>query len=111
MGATALEVLEKAPGVTVDKDGNISLKGKQNVMVLMDRKPTYMSANDSANLLRNMQSSQLEKIEIMTNPPAKYDAAGNARVTNLRTKKNQNMGLNGSATVGYGYGFYKSLPK
>jgi iron complex outermembrane receptor protein len=71
-GATALEVLEKAPGVTVDKDGNISLKGKQNVMVLMDGKPTYMSASDLANLLRNMQSSQLEKIEIMTNPPAKY---------------------------------------
>lgn len=110
-GATALEVLEKAPGVTVDKDGNISLKGKQNVMVLMDGKPTYMSASDLANLLRNMQSSQLEKIEIMTNPPAKYDAAGNAGVINLRTKKNQNMGLNGSATVGYGYGFYKSLPK
>ena len=110
-GATALEVLEKAPGVTVDKDGNISLKGKQNVMVLMDGKPTYMSASDLANLLRNMQSSQLDKIEIMTNPPAKYDAAGNAGVINLRTKKNQNMGLNGSATVGYGYGFYRSLPK
>ena len=110
-GATALEVLEKAPGVTVDKDGNISLKGKQNVMVLMDGKPTYMSASDLANLLRNMQSNQLDKIEIMTNPPAKYDAAGNAGVINLRTKKNQNMGLNGSATVGYGYGFYKSLPK
>jgi iron complex outermembrane recepter protein len=110
-GATALEVLEKAPGVTVDKDGNISLKGKQNVMVLMDGKPTYMSASDLANLLRNMQSSSLEKIEIMTNPPAKYDAAGNAGVINLRTKKNQNMGLNGSATLGFGYGFYKSLPK
>ena len=110
-GATALEVLEKAPGVTVDKDGNISLKGKQNVIVLMDGKPTYMSASDLANLLRNMQSSQLEKIEIMTNPPAKYDAAGNAGVINLRTKKNQNMGLNGSATVGFGYGFYRSLPK
>ena len=110
-GSTALEVLEKAPGVTVDKDGNISLKGKQNVMVLMDGKPTYMSASDLANLLRNMQSSSLEKIEIMTNPPAKYDAAGNAGVINLKTKKNQNMGLNGSATVGYGYGFYKSLPK
>ena len=110
-GATALEVLEKAPGITVDKDGNISLKGKQNVMVLMDGKPTYMAASDLANLLRNMQSNQLEKIEIMTNPPAKYDAAGNAGVINLRTKKNQNMGLNGSITVGYGYGFYRSLPK
>ena len=110
-GSTALEVLEKAPGITVDKDGNISLKGKQNVMVMMDGKPTYMSAGDLANLLRNMQSSSLDKIEIMTNPPAKYDAAGNAGVINIKTKKNQNMGLNGSATVGFGYGFYRSLPK
>ena len=110
-GSTALEVLEKAPGITVDKDGNISLKGKQNVMVMMDGKPTYMSAGDLANLLRNMQSSSLDKIEIMTNPPAKYDAAGNAGVINIKTKKSQNMGLNGSATLGFGYGFYKSLPK
>ena len=110
-GSTALEVLEKAPGITVDKDGNISLKGKQNVMVMMDGKPTYMSASDLANLLRNMQSSSLDKIEIMTNPPAKYDAAGNAGVINIKTKKNQNMGLNGSATVGFGYGFFRSLPK
>jgi iron complex outermembrane recepter protein len=110
-GSTALEVLEKAPGVTVDKDGNITLKGKQNVLVMMDGKPTYMSASDLANLLRNMQSSSLDKIEIMTNPPAKYDAAGNAGVINIKTKKNQNMGLNGSATVGLGYGFFRSLPK
>jgi iron complex outermembrane recepter protein len=110
-GSTALEVLEKSPGITVDKDGNISLKGKQNVMVMMDGKPTYMSASDLANLLRNMQSSSLDKIEIMTNPPAKYDAAGNAGVINIKTKKNQNMGLNGSATAGLGYGFFRSLPK
>jgi hypothetical protein len=80
-------------------------------MVMMDGKPTYMSAGDLANLLRNMQSSSLDKIEIMTNPPAKYDAAGNAGVINIKTKKNQNMGLNGSATAGFGYGFFRSLPK
>jgi hypothetical protein len=73
--------------VTVDKDGNISLKGKQNVMVMLDGKPTYMSSSDLANMLRNMQSTQLDKIEIMTNPPAKYDAAGNAGVINIRLKK------------------------
>ncbi|WP_026994474.1 outer membrane beta-barrel protein [Flectobacillus major] len=110
-GSTAIEVLEKSPGVTVDKDGNISLKGKQNVMVMLDGKPTYMSASDLANMLRNMQATQLDKIEIMTNPPAKYDAAGNAGVINIRLKKNQNIGLNGSANIGAGYGFYKSLPK
>jgi outer membrane cobalamin receptor len=86
-GNTAIEILEKSPGVTVDKDGNISLKGKQNVMVMLDGKPTYMSSSDLANMLRNMQSTQLDKIEIMTNPPAKYDAAGNAGVINIRLKK------------------------
>lgn len=110
-GSTAIEILEKSPGVNVDKDGNISLKGKQNVMVMLDGKPTYMSSSDLANMLRNMQSTQLDKIEIMTNPPAKYDAAGNAGVINIRLKKNQNLGFNGSANLGLGYGFYQSLPK
>ncbi|WP_420153088.1 outer membrane beta-barrel protein [Siphonobacter sp.] len=103
-GNTALEVLERAPGVTVDRDGNISLKGKAQVRVMIDGKPTYLSNEDLANLLRNTQANQLEKIEIMTNPSSKYDAAGNAGIINIRTKKNQNAGLNGSASLGFGYG-------
>ena len=75
-GTTALEVLEKAPGVTVDKDGNISLKGKQGVMIMMDGKPAYLSGQELANLLKNMPSSAIDQIEIMTNPSAKYDASG-----------------------------------
>ncbi len=106
VGATALEVLEKSPGISVDKDGNISLKGKSGVMVLVDGKPSYLSAADLANMLRNMNSSQLDQIEIMTNPPAKYDAAGNAGVINIKTKKTKTFGLNGSITVGYGQGVY-----
>jgi iron complex outermembrane recepter protein len=105
-GNTALEVLEKAPGVTVDQNGNISLKGKSAVLVLIDGKQTYMSANDLANFLRNTQASQMEKIEIMTNPPAKYEAAGNAGVLNIRLKKNQNLGMNGSVNAGVGQGRY-----
>src|SRR5688572_20547947 len=85
-GTTALDVLEKSPGVLVDKDGNISLKGKQGVMIMIDGRPTYLSGPELANLLRGMESSQLEQIEIMTNPPAKYDAAGNSGVINIRTK-------------------------
>ncbi|MDQ1088169.1 outer membrane beta-barrel family protein [Siphonobacter sp. SORGH_AS_1065] len=103
-GNNALEVLERSPGVTVDRDGNISLKGKAQVRVMIDGKPTYLSSEDLANLLRNTQANQLEKIEIMTNPSSKYDAAGNAGIINIRTKKNQNMGMNGSATLGVGYG-------
>jgi iron complex outermembrane recepter protein len=105
-GANALEVLEKSPGVEVDKDGNISLKGKQGVMVLIDGRPAYLSGADLANMLRGMQASQLEQIEIMTNPPAKYDAAGNSGVINIRTKKNKMKGFNGNLTAGIGVGVY-----
>ncbi len=102
-GLNALEILEKSPGVSVDKDGNISLKGKQGVMVMMDGKPTYLSSADLANLLKNMPATQLDQIEIMTNPPAKYDAAGNAGIINIKTKKNKIQGFNGSVNLGTGY--------
>lgn len=105
-GNTALEVLEKSPGVTVDKDGNISLKGKSGVVIYIDGRPSYLSGQDLANMLRNMTANQLEQIEIMTNPPAKYDAAGNAGVINIKTKKNKQFGYNGSITSGYTQGRY-----
>ncbi len=106
VGTTALEVLEKSPGVMVDKDGNISLKGKQGVLVMLDGRPTYLTGPELANMLKGMQSSQLESIEIMTNPPAKYDAAGNSGVINIKTKKNKVKGFNGNFTVGAGQGAY-----
>lgn len=106
IGTNALEVLEKSPGVQVDKDGNISLKGKQGVLVLLDGRPTYLSAADLANMLRGMQSSQLDQIEIMTNPPAKYDASGNSGIINIKTKKNKTRGFNGSVNLGAGQGKY-----
>lgn len=99
-GATALEVLEKSPGVSVDNDGNISLKGKQGVIIMMDGKPTYLSAADLANVLKNMPASALDQIEIMTNPSAKYDASGNSGVINIKTKKSKTKGSNGSVTLG-----------
>jgi iron complex outermembrane receptor protein len=105
-GSTAMEVLEKSPGVSVDKDGNISLKGKSGVIVYLDGRPSYLSGADLANMLRNMTASQLDQIEIMTNPPAKYDAAGNAGVINIKTKKNKMFGYNGSITSGYTQGKY-----
>ena len=105
-GSSVLEVLEKSPGVAVDKDGNVSLKGKQGVVIMIDGKPTYLHGNELANYLRNMPSSAVEQLEIMTNPPAKYDAAGNSGVINIRTKKNKAMGFNGSVTANYGQGRY-----
>ncbi len=105
-GLNALELLEKSPGVSVDNDGNISLKGKQGVLILVDGKPTYMSGADLTALLKNMQSSNLDQIEIMTNPPAKYDAAGNSGIINIKTKKGIVKGMNGTANLGYSQGFY-----
>ncbi|MCW3078696.1 TonB-dependent receptor [Segetibacter sp.] len=105
-GQNALELLEKSPGVSIDNDGNISLKGKQGVLVLLDGKPTYMSPTDLAAFLKNMQSSNLDQIEIITNPPAKYDAAGNSGIINIKTKKGNIKGMNGSANAGYTQGYY-----
>jgi len=106
VGSTAIEVLERSPGITVDNNGNISLKGKQNVRIMIDGKPTYLSAQDLLNMLKNMSANQIEKIEIMTNPSSKYDAAGNAGIINIVMKKNQNMGLNGSVSLSLGQGVY-----
>ncbi len=105
-GSTALEVLEKAPGVTVDKDGNISLKGKSGVMIMVDGKQTYLSGPELTNMLRNMSSNQLEQIEIMTNPSAKYDASGRSGIINIKTKKNKQIGFNGSVSTAYTQGTY-----
>ena len=108
VGSSAMEVLEKSPGISVDKDGNISLKGKQGVMVLVDGRPTQLGGSDLANLLRSLNANQLDQIEIMTNPPAKFDAAGNAGIINIKTKKTKMVGYNGSLSVNYGQGM---LPK
>ncbi|TDH28913.1 TonB-dependent receptor [Segetibacter sp. 3557_3] len=105
-GLNALELLEKSPGVSVDKDGNISLQGKSGVMVLIDGKPTYLSGADLASFLRNVQSNNLDQIEIMTNPPARYDAAGNSGIINIKTKKITIKGMNGSLSTTYTQGIY-----
>src|SRR5436190_262080 len=73
VGTTVLEVLEKSPGVTVDRNGGIALQGKAGVLVLIDGKQTYLSGADLNNMLGSMSSSQVEQIELMTNPPARYD--------------------------------------
>lgn len=98
-GTTALEVLEKSPGVTVDKDGNVSLKGKAGVTIMLDGRPAYLSGQELANLLKNMPSSNIDQIEIMTNPSSKFDASGNSGVINIKTKKNKVKGMNGSVSA------------
>jgi outer membrane receptor protein involved in Fe transport len=103
-GANAMEVLEKSPGITIDKDDNISLKGKNGVVIMIDGKLTNMSSQDVAALLKSMPSSNIEQIELITNPSAKYDAAGNAGIINIKLKKNKTVGTNGNVTIGGAYG-------
>ncbi len=86
-GTSIMELLEKMPGVTIDQNGVISLKAKSNVLVMIDGKPTYLSGTDLSNLLGSMSSAQVDQIELITNPPARYDASGNAGIINIKTKK------------------------
>src|SRR5688572_24160158 len=102
VGQDALELLKKSPGVLVDRDDNLSLSGKNGVQVYIDGKPSPLSGKDLADYLRTLQSSAIEAIEIITNPSARYDAAGNAGVINIRLKKNKSFGTNGSVNAGYG---------
>jgi len=105
-GNSALDILTKAPGVTVDKDGKISLRGKQGVLVMIDGKPTYLSPEQLANLLRSTEGNAIQSIELITNPSAKYDAAGNSGIINIKLKKNRSYGTNGSLVGGFGRGRY-----
>lgn len=103
-GTTALDVLGKSPGVLVDQNGSISLKGKSGVNVFIDDKPAYLSGADLENYLRSLPSSSIDQIEIMTNPPAKYDAAGNAGIINIKTKKSKIVGFNGGLNLAINQG-------
>jgi len=105
-GSDALELLRKAPGVTVDKDDNLSLSGKNGVQVYIDGKQTPLTGADLANYLKSLQSSQIESFEIITNPSAKYEAAGNAGIINIRLKKNKAYGFNGSVYAGWNIATY-----
>lgn len=101
-GSTAMEILEASPGVSVDKEGNITLKGKSGVNIMIDGKPAYLSGQQLTDLLKRLPASGLDQIEIMTNPSAKYDAAGNSGIINIKTKKNKTKGFNANLSAGYG---------
>jgi len=104
-GSSALEVLSKSPGVIVGANDDISLNGKNNVLVLIDDRPTYMSPQDLAAYLRSLPGGMLDKLELMSNPPARYDASGGA-IINIVLKKNRLAGFNGTINLGYNQGIY-----
>lgn len=103
--SNALEVLDKTPGVTVNASGEITLNGRGGILVLIDGRPTNMSGQDLANYLKSLPGGLLDKIELIDNPPARYDAAGNA-VINIRLKKNRAGGFTGSISSGITQGEY-----
>jgi len=105
-GSSIMEVMEKLPGIMVDQNDRISLRGKQGVIIMIDGRPTGMSGQDLATMLKGIPSANIQKIEIITNPSAKYDAAGNAGIINIIMKKNKREGFNGSVSAGYGQGRY-----
>jgi len=101
VGGTAIDVLENTPSVQVDIEGNVSLRGSSSFTVLIDGRPSVLSGSDA---LRQIPSSAIENIEIITNPSAKYEPDGTAGIINLVMKKNSMNGLNGivNASVGSG---------
>ena len=105
-GSNALELLGRAPGVTVGTDNNISLNGKAGAAVLIDGKQTYLSSREIAELLKSMSSSDIKSIEIINSPSAKYDASGTAGIINVRTLKSMIQGFSAGFTTGLSYGVY-----
>ncbi len=105
-GSTALDILERSPGVVVNQNDAISLRGRSGVIVMIDGKPNPMSGADLSNFLRTLPSNSIDRIELITNPSAKYDAAGNAGIIDIRLKKDKNLGTNGSFSSNYGQGVY-----
>lgn len=99
----SLEILEKTPGVTVEPNGDIKLNGLSSVLVLIDGKPTYLSGRELADYLKSLPGGALDRLELITNPSAKYDANGNA-IINIRLRRNRQAGIYGSFSTNYNQG-------
>ncbi|GAB4041370.1 outer membrane beta-barrel family protein [Spirosoma gilvum] len=104
-GSTALDVLERSPGVTVDRNNNVlAMNGKQGVMVMVNGKLSRIPMTNLMQLLGSMNAGNIDKVELITSPPAQYDAEGNAGLINIVTKRNTSLGTNGSWSANFGYG-------
>ena len=105
-GSTALEVIGRSPGVYVDENNNIILNGRPGVTVMINDRPSYMSATDLANFLRAMPADNIKSIEIINNPTARFDAEGAAGIINIKLKKNNIDGMFGNVSLG---GMYNGM--
>src|SRR5688572_29999703 len=102
VGRNASDILGNLPSVTVDVDGTVSLRGSNNVRILIDGKPSGLTSRDPE-ALRMLQGNLIESVEIITNPSSRYDAAGEVGIINIILKKNQDKGINGSFSANAGY--------
>jgi len=103
-GGTVNDVLNNIPSIEVDQDGNISLRGDGNVTILIDGRPSGLVLGDGQNLLNSLPANSIERVEVVTNPSAKYDPDGTSGIINIVMKKNKLKGFNGivSATAATG---------
>lgn len=102
-GGNAADVLDNVPSVTVDVEGNVSLRGSENVRILINGKPSGLVGSSTSDALRQLQGNQIERVEVVTNPSARYDAEGEVGIINIVLKKNQKQGTNGSFELAVGY--------
>jgi len=101
-GGSVSEVLQNIPSVNVDIDGKVSLRGSEQVTILIDGKPSGLTGDNRGAILQQLPASSIDQIEVVTNPSSKYDAEGMSGIINIKTKKDKNPGLNGTVTVGAG---------
>ncbi len=101
-GGSVSEVLQNIPSVNVDIDGKISLRGSEQVTILIDGKPAGLTGDNRGAILQQLPASSIEQIEVVTNPSSKYDAEGMSGIINIKTKKDKNPGLNGTLSAGAG---------
>ncbi|MEM9820163.1 MAG: outer membrane beta-barrel family protein [Bacteroidota bacterium] len=102
-GGTAADILDNVPSVTVDIEGNIELRGSGNVRILVDGKPSGLLSVDDASSLRQLPADLIDRIEVITNPSARYEAEGLAGIINIILRKDKRAGLNGSFDLTAGY--------
>jgi len=103
-GDDAISLLRKAPGIVVDNNDNISVLGRSGVLLYVDGKRLPLVGDELSNYLRGLSSEQIDRIDIITSPGAKYEAEGNAGIIDIRLKKNENHGFNGSFGFDYSNG-------
>lgn len=106
IGADALALMRKAPGIMVDNNDNITVLGRSGVLIYVDGKRLPLAGQELSNYLQNLQAEQIDRIDIITNPGAKYEAEGNAGIIDIRLKKDKNLGANGSINGNMNQGHY-----